>query len=385
MDYKIRKQICLVTSEESFRNNFGAALQGYALFYTLNQKFGDCKVLHYDSLSSDSQIMKIKKDFFLKRLMRIPTVLSRKFYMEKNKLKLEIRNQKFNDFQKNILFVDSNRYNLKNIKELNKTFDYMVCGSDQIWNPIYKNYHNDPIYFLNFGDERAIRIAYAPSIGISDYPESCKDEFKKFLEDFNFISIREKTGQKIIEEAINQKVPVVPDPTFLLSKQEWLNVSSKIKIDYDYILLYRFMESDEIDVFVQKISKETGWKVITIPMYYNKKNKNYQLKIDTGPAEFINLVKNAKLVCTESFHATVFSIIFNTPFVSFERKELKKTKDSRIANILQLFELEHRLYQKSYLNNYNFLLDTEDLKNTDGMIEDYKKIGLNYLDKAFEN
>lgn len=232
-----------------------------------------------------------------------------------------------------VVFSDSNR------------IDYYVCGSDQIWNP---NFAGQSSYFAAFATKEK-RISYAASFGISELPENVADRYKQNLLDMKCISVREKAGADIVKELTGREAPVLVDPTFLLDVNEWKLISKKPKFNIPdkYILTYFLgTPSEETDAYIKNLAAENDMEIISLKKY---KEDNYWY--GTGPAEFIWLVENASIVCTDSFHASVFSILMDSPFVVFRRFYKDNDMHSRIESLLSMFELTDRFYEQIQKGN----------------------------------
>ena len=198
------------------------------------------------------------------------------------------------------------------------------------------------------------KIAYSASFGISNIPESYKKIFKEALNDIRSISVREKAGSEIIEKLIGKKVPVLVDPTILLSKEEWQNIKM-VPEWYNgekYILTYFLGNSSPV---IEKIAEKNNWKI------YNLMDKNNFDLYTSRVEEFIYLINHAQLVVTDSFHACVFSILMNTPFLVVNRQE-KGMADmtSRIDTLMGLFG-----YQDRYIINGKCELSEKDILHMD--------------------
>ncbi len=313
--------------------NYGNRLQNYAL-QTVLENFGfdvttirvnrDVKVNLSDRLKKVSNINefmdKIKRrlhHFYNKDVIRVRKEIFKKFSYEY-----------INETKKIIL---SNQ----EAKELNKEFDYFITGSDQVWNP--NNLHGTSYFFLTFADKKK-RISYAPSFGISYIEEEDKKNYKNWLLDMASLSVREESGADIIKELVGLEAPVLVDPTLLLTKDDWLKISkeSKYKPEKQYILTYFLGDvADEYKKQIDSIAKKNHLVVVNLG---NIKEKDIYL---TGPSEFIDLVNNCKLMCTDSFHGTVFSIILERPFIVYERRGTTSMY-SRIDTLLNKFDLSSR-------------------------------------------
>lgn len=234
------------------------------------------------------------------------------------------------------------------------------------------------IPFLTFTTENK-RIAYAASFGVNEIPNEQKNAYKSWLKGIKYISVREESGAKIVKDLIGKDVPVVLDPTLLLSKNEWNSIAKKPKFDLpeSYLLLYFLGErTKEFDCVIRKLSEEYNLKIINIL----DKSKDYYYNV--GPMEFIYLIQHATGIYTDSFHGSVFSIIMKKPFVVINRST-KNICDmsSRIDTLLKTFSLESR---RGNIEN-NFCLDqffNIDFLNIDKKIESEKEKSIKYLKNA---
>ncbi|OKY52777.1 hypothetical protein BSR42_11130 [Megasphaera cerevisiae] len=307
--------------------NYGNVLQSYALEQVLLRYADDVELIWHTNQS---------------KLQYISVPLS-----WKNCIKFLVNYHGFRDFMKvgyysweivrraNIKrFCDTHihiRYDLSLDQVCNK-YDFFVVGSDQVWNPYFENFD---ISFLKFVSTKK-RIAYAASIGLLSIPNHLKYDFCKNIGEMAHISVREQSGAKLIEQLTGKKCVVTLDPTLLLSAEEWNKISCK-PLWYDgtkYILTYFLGKTPDIVKHLTEIYK---LKVINL-----LDKNNFDVYV-TSPEEFIYLISHAELVYTDSFHGTVFSILFQRPFVCCNRIEkggLNMT--SRIDALLDLVNMQER-------------------------------------------
>ena len=175
--------------------------------------------------------------------------------------------------------------------------------------------------------------------------------YKKFLERINYISVREKNACKLVEDLSSRKAELVCDPTLLLDKNEWMEIQQEPPIiEGNYILCYFLGKNIEHRKFAERLKEKTGYKIVSLNhsdeyVKYSDKFAD-ETPYDIGPGEFVNLIRNAKYVCTDSFHGTVFSLINQVEFFTFERFSSKNSKvstNSRIYSLLELVNLKDRL------------------------------------------
>lgn len=219
-------------------------------------------------------------------------------------------------------------------------YDCIIYGSDQIWwnsiIPTYLGY--DAVYWGEYVPACIKKIAYAPSMRQAVIEEDDKTKIASYLKNFTKISARETEVARIISPLANKDVPVVLDPVFLLSKEEWATRCETIEKE-PYILYYNLLESKSADAFVEKISKQRGVKIVELTGYVHpfKFGKNVNQTADAF--EFISLIKNAEVVVTSSFHGVAFSVLFEKEFYAVGLGQLS----GRVYSLLKMLNIEERL------------------------------------------
>ena len=242
-------------------------------------------------------------------------------------------------------------YDDKTVKKCNSKYRLFICGSDQIWAPNVF----DPIYFLSFVDYEKPKIAYAPSIGLDRIPKELEVDYCNLLRRFDCLSVREEKGAELIKNICGLNAKVVLDPTLLLEDKEWLKLSVDPKIEGDYIFAYFLGDNKTHRDSVKWLADRLNCKIVSISQYdLDREMTDYVVKY-AGPREFLGYIKNAKIIVTDSFHGTVFSIIFRKNFYVFERfsNTDKICQNSRIYNILNKTNLIDRIIKfDGYINNH---------------------------------
>ncbi len=219
-------------------------------------------------------------------------------------------------------------------------YDFFVVGSDQVWNP-YEPQKPETV-FLTFAPA-AKRIAYAASFGVSEIPGHLKKDFSKYLQEMAAVSVREQRGAEIVRELTGRNVPVLIDPTMLLTNEEWNSISRRpiwMKENYPSYILSYFLGVIPEGVRHRMIQLAEKWHLQIIDLMDERHLDWYC----SEPAEFLYLVSHANLVYTDSFHGAVFSILYHRPFVICDRKakRVEKRMNSRIETLLALFHLQNR-------------------------------------------
>ena len=213
--------------------------------------------------------------------------------------------------------------------------DVFFAGSDQIWNTVFNN-GKDPSFYLYFAPGNSVKASYAASLSTEKIEEKYRDKIKTWLSNLDYISVRELSGKAVIKDLVSKDVFVNLDPVFLLKDEFWRKIKSNLKLKDPYILVYDFDGNNEMYDFARKIAKKTNKKVYSV-FFTGKADKCFRSE---GPLGFLDLVCNADFVVSNSFHATAFSLIFQRPFVVFNRVE---KLNIRMRDLLQLAGLDSRL------------------------------------------
>jgi hypothetical protein len=347
-----RQKIGGVIVSDMNHTNYGSALQAYATVKAV-QEFGyNLSIIKYRKQRSFIEKLWITPQYFLcgglKRTLRgIKTAIYMRIKKEYAKGQ-RVRRQATNGFKETELvplFVEYKGYPA--LCKGSGDYDAVFVGSDQTWNPIgfYSNYWN-----LMFVDDRIPKFSYAASFGVSRVPAIQRKGTKKYLERLDMISVREDKGKRIIESISDRQATVVVDPTMLLSRDKWVEFAGKSdrQIEGSYIFCYFLGPRRDIREAAVKLSKDTGCKIVICPHMeeYRKADEgigDYVL-YDLNPYDFVKILSEAKYVCTDSFHGTVFSIMMHRKFMTFYRDTWTST-NSRIDNLLGFLGLEDRLYK----------------------------------------
>jgi len=256
--------------------------------------------------------------------------------------------------------------------------DIYITGSDQVWGPWYKL---GP-FFLTFVNPEKKKIAYAASFG-RDYisPEE-KDEVSSYLRGLTSIGVREVSGKKICEEINAKEVKLVPDPTLLLTRKEWsqLFVSTKHKrYPYKKFLFYKVGAQDA------QLFKSVVASMCDINSYYFVSASSHELVNIYPTVEiWLKLISESGLVVTNSFHGTVFCLLFNTPFITLERTApSEKSMNTRLVSLLNIFSLSERLISNTEMSSINYLIEKEiDWGCVNSKMHELRNEGYDFLEKS---
>lgn len=346
------KKVGIVTSNTSFAHNYGAVLQCYALCEQLKKWGYDPYVINYSYVNNNKNVTISSQPnrTLLSRLSYIfssdVTFLQKVQYRLNRKKRNEMEKAFVNFYKKNLQFHCEHPVTFEDLKANSPEYPFFITGSDQVWNPIIHGNQNDPGCFLQFAPVSSKRIAYAPSFGIKNYPEELYTTLKEYLNTFDSISVREKEGADLVEKVRGTRPPVVLDPTLMADPDVYATIADlDIPLPKNYILCYRFGKMPYSKKIIKIISKKMKLPIIELPLSIESYMKGSKLFYDIDPSRFIGAIKGAKLVLTDSFHCTVFSILTHTPFYTFLRQSPndKNNMNGRIVGLLGEIGLSDRL------------------------------------------
>jgi len=350
-------------------HNFGNRLQNYALQHTIE--------LTDTSVNNLMVPKKIPLNIKLKNMLRAALM---RLGINKYRISLSIwkRAEKVIAFNK--------KYMPQNLKlpvdEVRRTdwssYDFAIAGSDQVWH----NWHSKSIpdelsyYYLEFIDE-AKRVSYAPSFGFTTFPPEDIEQHRRGLMGMHALSCREKEGCELIHELTGREAQKVLDPTLLLTADEWSEIEKKphFKIPDQYLLQFFLGEvTPEYQAEIKRIVEERGLQILNI----NDKNdpKHYAI----GPDEFVWLVHHADTICTDSFHASVFSITYERNLRVFHREQ-KGFKDmfGRLRDLLEPLGLMNLVYGEG--DRLSTILD----EGAKAYLAREREVSLQYLNESLKN
>ena len=339
-----------------FQHNYGSMLQALATQMALDK-------LGYDNETIDisgfrKEIRKAKLLYFTKAAFTSDILLS-KMGMAKNVIRKKvsrndygkssrIRNDKFDAFCKDHFRMCETQKSQKALGEFCKDkYSAVLVGSDQLWLPgnIAADY-----YTLNWVPDGVNTIAFATSFGQSTLPRDSEKKASVFLKRIKHIGVREESGQKLVEKIVGRKVPVVCDPTLLFSGDEWMTIQEEEAIIKEpYIFVYYLGNNPPHREFVKRLKAKTGYKIVALVHLdeYVKSDELYAdyMPYDINPSDFLNLVRNANIVCTDSFHCSVFSMQYERVFFAFRRytRKTSSSTNSRLDTLFNMTGVEGRI------------------------------------------
>lgn len=374
----MQKKVALVTCY--FQHNFGSQLQAYATQLLFDKLGIKNETICIDGLKRE--INKAKYKYFLSKIFdgqvvadKLSTVkkLLAKIFKRDYALNMNERNDAFRLFEKEKFHLSRVFKSKRELKKYAYDYSAFVVGSDQLWLP--SNIEAD-YYTLNFVPTDICKISVSTSFGVASLPNKQAKKAKTFLNRFDYISVREKTGQSLVKKITGKDATVVCDPTLMFSSDEW---SCQLPVerysDEPYIFCYFLGNNPEQREWVKKVKKETGFKIIQLQHCdeYIKSDESFpdEAPFHVGPIEFVQLIRDAEFVFTDSFHCSVFSILFEKKFFVFRRysKDSIVSTNGRIYSLLSQVELEGRLLyatesvEKKIVEDINYSIVKEKLSD----------------------
>lgn len=368
------KNIGLVTS----LYNYGSMLQCFSTIKYINSLGFKCNYLEY--AKNKSCVNKVNFNFF-------------KVFNNKSILEDYMKDRIFQNFKKDFILNYIKPINLtyKNLQELDNETSYklFIAGGDQIWNSSNVFDLNDDYrrcLFLQFASKTPT-ASFCTSFGASEVYKKNERIVKEYLKKINTISIREEFGKNIINKYSNKKVNVFSDPVVLFSKNEWINIyKNKTKLkNKNYVLLHYLNTPSDLSISHIKSFIKSNKKTTLLSFYgYQKHFKDIKgIKYIKGsPFDYLYLINHANMVFTDSFHTSIFSIIFNKPFAIFNRSDYVSKQVGRIQDLMNKYNCKFNYIvddspiKYSKLNNY--------IKVGNKQLEKYRKLERDYLYKILK-
>lgn len=317
--------------------NYGSQLQARAT------------VKIFEDMGLEYEILEYKKKGLLFKIKAIPRLLdptvidNMRLSRQKTKSRKAIpevgeRNKLFDAYSQEHFAAKTVSINyFSELKKQAKKYGAVITCSDQLWSPsgLGTNFYN-----LMFVPDNVRKVSFASSFGVSQIPKYQRKKTRQYLERIEYISMRENQGAAIVKELTGRDVPVLMDPVFVYSKEEWMGIVPEEKVyDFPYILCYFLGDSEDYRKRVEEFAKKKGIKIVAINFCnsFIEYDKHFGdvVPYDVNPDRFLNLLRGAAYVCTDSFHGAAFSIINEKQFAIFNRyaDDSVVSKNSRIDSL----------------------------------------------------
>lgn len=353
--------------------NFGTYLQAYALQQVILENGYENDILDDSSVVEEGR--QNKRSCFLRSLLgKAKLYLTHPKYVNYTK-----KSEKaYRDFRRKYLKIESQ---IRPLERLNSQYDIFVCGSDQIWAPHVNIY--SPYYYLDFAWKK--KIAYAPSVGVCVYPKEFVPKVLPLLKRFEHLSVREEQGARLLASFLETPVCRVLDPTLLLEGKVWKRfIKDVAPIEGKYVLCYFLTPNLWYLNYVKEFANKAGLPLkifCTHPSYVM-----WEGCIAAGPEEFLNYIYHSAYFFTDSFHGSIFSILFEKEFYTFKRfaDSSENNQNSRILNLFNLLGLNDYFVGESDTGRIG-VLGQIDYSSVRERLVDYRKQSLDYLVDALKN
>lgn len=328
-------------------HNYGSILQTYALQEKVRSFGCDTVIIRYSEPITSKLIRCTDLEYLQTRIRMV----LKQFHNRKIKGNLYLRSKAFEGFINSYLSFSESFNSLEDLSQYCHNFNLVLLGSDQVWHPmnVLMNY-----FTLNFVPDDIVKAAYAPSFGVKTIPHRYKQDYQQFIGRFQYISSREEQGVKLIKELTGRESQLVCDPTMLITAEEWRSkFPLKTKVNGPYVFCYFIGNHKKHREIVKLFSITNSIKTIAIihvDQYISYDEKFYDETLyDVTPLDFLQLIDNASYIFTDSFHASLFSILFHKKFWVFDRFENNKkhSTSSRILSLLSITGLESRYVDTS--------------------------------------
>lgn len=318
--------------------NYGGVLQAYALCRYLNDLGHDACQITYASTNKNLRETRLSiSEIRHKAYGRI----MRKVFREKNRQISKQMQDVFCDFREGIPHTDK-KYTKETIGKIKGLFDVLIVGSDQVWNPNWF----DSSFMLDFAGGQEKKIAYSASIGVSSLGVKQGEVFQKYLQGFAAISTREHSAAQALAPLTETPVEICVDPTLLLRADEWDELVPDRIMPDGYVFLYLLGNDKKTRKVAEKFARLTKKRLVMIPNLLGAYRPcDWQIEAErltnVTPQKFLSLIKYADCIITDSFHACVFSLLYQRPFFAFERGGSVEMS-SRIRELLEMFSCLER-------------------------------------------
>lgn len=344
----MQKKVGIVTIDDS--NNYGNRLQNFAMqemLKSLGHEVFTIRVLPFRDLYylwPENKRYCIKQYLYAIKPLRYIAHKLKKVNDCKNKVSqkdLKIKNQRIAAFERfNQTFIQYDAHIIRSQpleRRFYRGYDYLVAGSDQIWNPLFS--WAKCVMYLRFVPEKK-RIAIAASFGISEIPKEHRKIVKRYLNGMRYISVREESGKKIVKELTGRSCDLIMDPTLMIDIFAWNDIleRAEAKLPQRYMAAYFLGDvSEEKKNCIENIARKKGCELVWMNA------EEYEEIYNWGPENFLKVIHDCECFFTDSFHGCVFSILFHRQFFVFQREGNALKMFDRIDTLLSKLNLESQI------------------------------------------
>lgn len=370
------------------QHNYGSKLQALATVKMFEKLGVDYEIIRYNKKTLSFYLKSIPRLFNIVFLNDRYDEIQRKIEFKRHpevKKMIDIRNAAFDSFDVNFEGHLSEVYpSYENLcEECGKRYDRVITCSDQLWSP---SALGSGFYNLMFVPQDTLKISWASSFGVSNIPKSQLKQTKEYLNRIEYISMRENRGAEIVRELTGREVPVLMDPVFVFDKADWEKMVPRSQVyDEPYIFCYFLGDNPEHRKLAVQAAAKLNLKIVTIRHLdrFIAADENFGdfAPYDVGPEKFLNILRHAEYVFTDSFHGTAFSVLEEKEFVVFNRylDKSSNSKNSRIESVCRNLGLQDRRCTADNLDIAKILSNPIDYGRVKPLVEKYRESTLDYL------
>ena len=383
------KPIALVTCY--FHHNYGSMLQAYATEMIMQQMH-----LPYQTIACKAPIDYMEEN---KAIYIVKKLLIGDWKMKLGRMKVEhekkrnptfaqnwaVRDAAFNRFANESFHLSPYCRNRKELNDMASNYSAFIVGSDQLWrtDSVEHGY-----YTLEWAPDNIRKIAYSTSIGVKEVPWFQVKKNRRFMNRFDYMALREQSACDLVYKLTGRKVQVVLDPTLLFTGEQWIGIQQIEPLTTGkYIFCYLLGNNPWQRELIKRVKAETGLKIVALQHLdeYIPSDEGFadEAPYNVGPREFLNYIRNAEYVFTDSFHCSVFSILYKKKFFTFSRfsETAKQSTNTRIDNLMSLTGLQQRRVNTK--TSVDAILNTQsDYAEVDKRRQLQRKSSMGYLRNA---
>ena len=341
--------------------NYGSLLQAIATQRVIMNLGHECRIINYIPKCETGVRMAITQLEQKTKWRRNP--IKKAIYLMVAEPETLLMDRKFLAMRKKYLLMGPRCATTGELKKLyaEKKDEVFLTGSDQVWGPISTG-HYDPTYFLDFVPKSSRKLAFAASFGKAIFDEQTLKEYRVLLKKYDSLAVRENVAVELLKK-MDISAKQVLDPTLLMDADAWSEYVKPMKKPEKYVLVYQIHANSDLDHYAVKFAEKAELPLLRVSPLLHQAKRSGKFVYCPDISGFLDLVKNATYMVTDSFHGTAFAINFNTQFVEV----LPNTgTSSRNQSILELTGLTDRIVRD--LNDFSYIDQEIDFKEANEKI-----------------
>ena len=384
-------------------NNYGTMLQAYGLQQCLRQMgvsndiISDRKIIHEPAPIAAQELSAVQAPVVADNKGMVRRI--KKYALNPGEFMHALRGycidkqytrdvQMFAEYQRPFDVFKNERLDIicglrrEDMASLNENYDAFVCGSDQIWSVLEQNF--DGYFYLDFARKK--KIAYAPSIGTDQIDQDHRQQITAWLRDYCAISVREKQSAAQLSEFTQQDVAWVADPTLLHDSAFWAEFSANAYVPSSkYLLCYFLADKPWYYEYAHAMAKHLKVKLLLIPSNPKQLHRKERCRQPVGPEEFVSLIRHAQYVLTDSYHGSIFSMLFQRNFTYLKRfaDTDPACQNIRIYSLFEKAGLTDRIVENKKFEAAD--VRPIDYTKVDSILQDFRNHSREFLQNALLN